>query len=257
MAFNSGTITTRYSASGNVAVLKSDFTKIAADLTTMQTYMATASSNPGKFKALHLAEVTATPATSIPLHHLSVNGYAATGTAGAWKRVILAEVGVTPATNISLYHLNINGYGSTSFEGGWKQLRLDDTVVPGTNISIRHLKQVNSSFSVANAFSYVNDHNSESTSGITLKEKMRVIIPSTAHGDGGNNVQFYLVGQTTGYTTGVATSNLTLKVFVLMGSYCDATGTYHAPVFVYSGFNGTGSTVGITTTMVGYNIAAA
>jgi hypothetical protein len=184
--FAASTVKTRYIAAGSIPVLKSDWTNICSDLVALETYAATSSDQAGKFTKILLAgastgassllsgggvsEVTVTPATNIPLHHLDVGSKAATGTGnrGCWNSLSLAEVTATPATNISIRHLGSTSWLETTTDGHWKSISLGTarTVFgsggPFTNIGLLNLRgatalvrgNVNTSNSLAPSTSY-------------------------------------------------------------------------------------------------------
>jgi hypothetical protein len=247
MAFNASNVNTRYSAAGNIAVLKEDFTKICGDMISMQTFMKTASADAGKFTTLFADSLTSAGAIS-----------GTTGTfTGALSGATLTVAGAAWPAGILLNAINTGGYASANTNGAWKQLRLDDTVVPGTNISLRHLKQVASSFTASNVFSFVNGYNSETGNSGVQTNRIRIITPTTVTSDGGNNFQFYILAQTTAVSS-VPNTSLGLGCFVSMGSFINSgSGTFHSPHFVYFGFNTTGVDIQFTTGIKGFNLADA
>src|ERR1044072_4159185 len=103
MSFAASTVKSRYTSSGNIPILKSDYTNICNDLINIETFMATGSDQVGKFTKIILAaastgssslisggaisELGTGIATNIPLHHLDIASLAATGSTnrGRWK----------------------------------------------------------------------------------------------------------------------------------------------------------------------------
>lgn len=232
MAFNSSSINTRYSQSGNIPVLKEDFTKIAADLIAMQTFMKTASSDAGKFTtmsadAVSTGTLTVTSGTS----------------AGAW-----------PA-NIRLADINTGSAASSSTNGHWNNLTLaSGASVPATNITLQHLARVSGTVSGTNAFSFATNFDSTVPASLSVRCINMAFPASTFTGDGGNNIQFYIIGQTTSVSS-VPNSNLNLGVCVLPSSQCTGgAGTFHGPVFMYYGFNNTGVPIQFTTVIRVHNV---
>ena len=174
-SFTANTVKTRYTAAGSIPILKNDLVNICNDLIQLETFGATASDQVGKWSKLILAaastgassllsggavsEISVTPATNIPLHHLDVGSLAATGSTnrGRWKAIILAETtGVQiqlatasafPNTNLQIRDLSNSTFLETSTDGHWKALSLGFNQVsssnigglPFTNIGIRNL----------------------------------------------------------------------------------------------------------------------
>lgn len=278
MAFNATTILNRYNVAGFVSVLKSDFTKLAADLITLETFAATASTNAGKWSKLLLAEVVVTPATNIQLkhintggyassvdngkwtrlllssdsavtpatniglQHLNTNGFGSSSIAGAWRSIFLSsDVAVTPATNIQLFHINTNGYASTTENGKWEKLLLDKSISPGTNIGISDLKATTSVTTISTSQVFPVNWN-------TLGPN-----PTSAPGQSATAVPFYLVSSTlltdTGaakfWWTSVKADSNTLASGITLGCSCDVAAVQfsgsHVLSAVFTFFGSTGS----------------
>lgn len=166
MAFAASTVRTRYINSGSIPILKTDFINVCNDLIAIETFMATASDQVGKFTKLVLAgastgassllsggavtEIATTPATNIPLHHLDISSLAATGATnrGRWKQLLLAETAAFPNTNIQLRDISSTAFLHTSTDGHFKQFSLGSEQtssstlggLPFTNIGVRNLK---------------------------------------------------------------------------------------------------------------------
>lgn len=129
MAFNASTVRTRYIAAGSIAILKGDFTKLCDDMISIETYMATATDQVGKFSRILLAR-------------------ASTGASSATSGGAVSEVGAYPGTNIALRDLWSTAWLETSTDGHWKALSLATsrvgattaTGLPNTNIGILNLK---------------------------------------------------------------------------------------------------------------------
>lgn len=230
MGFNASAINTRYSQSGNIPVLKEDFTKIAADLIAMQTFMNTATGQEGKFTTLFATSLTASGAVAA---------------SGALSGASLTIAGSAWPAGILLSQINTGGRASAT-NGKWATLFLDDTTVPGTNITLRHLKQAGSSFTFSNLESFSNGFNSASTGE-------RRTIPTGIGLDGGNNFKFWLWGQTTA-VGGSSLGSTDLAVEIGFGSKVISGVTNHVPILTFFGSNATGATVTLTTVMKVYDI---
>lgn len=220
MAFNASNVKTRYSQSGNIPVLKEDFTKLSDDLIAVTTFMKTGASDAGKFTTVSADGFTMITGNS----------------AGAW-----------PA-NIRLADINTGGLASSATNGHWNTITIaTGATAPATNISVQHLKRVTSSFTATASLSCPAGGSYFITSSV----------PTHGPDDGGSNIQFFWVGST-GSLASYGGGSINISGFVVPGRNCtDGTAgqTKHAPIFFACGTNSSGTTLALNQTCRMYSIA--
>lgn len=251
MAFNATNILSKYSAAGNVAVLKGDFTALCSDMVALETFAATNATNAGKFSTFKLAEVTSVPATNIGLIHINTSSLASTDN-GKWKQILLSSDRVgAPATNINLFDLNTAGLASFS-TGQWKQLLLggDKPGSSATNIGVRDLSQVTGVVSITT--SYVNTVAAWTTIGstpttnpgdLTTTNAVPFFTTTTSIGTDSGQRAFYWIGLTNTSTSNANTA-LTIGVTCNIAAVQTSGVRVLMPVFTY--FGTIGGTAGLT-----------
>lgn len=219
MAFDASSVNTRYSQSGNIPVLKNDFTKICGDLVKMQTFMKTGASDAGKFTTVSADGFTMITGNS----------------AGAW-----------PA-NLRLADINTNSKASAT-NGEWTALTIASTAAaPATNISVQHLKRVTASFTASTGLLAPNGGAYFITSSV----------PTTVTGDGGGNFKFWW-SSCSGSLASYGGGAMNISGFVVMGTNCtDASSgiTSHSPIFFCCGINSSTVTLQLNLACKVYSIA--